>query len=206
VDQRAPVGYGPISRVLPEPGGDVTAEKLFIDANSLLQDSFRLGRLVLDSGFQPTHIVGIWRGGAPVGIAVQELLEYHGVESDHIAIRTSSYRGIDVMAPQVRVYSLSYLVQVLDPEHRLLIVDDVFDSGRSIEALITKLQQRCRNNMAREVRVATVYYKPLRNRTTLAPDFYVHETESWLVFPHELKGLTPEEIRQHKMPADIILG
>jgi len=184
----------------------VTAEKVFIDANSLLQDSFRLGRLVLDSGFEPTHIVGIWRGGAPVGIAVQELLEYHGLASDHIAIRTSSYQDIDRMAPQVRVYSLSYLIQVLDPEHRLLIVDDVFDSGRSIEALITKLRQRCRNNLPRQVRVATVYYKPLRNRTALVPDYYVRETESWLVFPHELKGLTPEEIRQHKFPADIILG
>ena len=184
----------------------MTVEKLFIDANSLLQDSFRLGRQVLDSGFGPTHIVGIWRGGAPVGIAVQEMLEYHGVESDHIAIRTSSYRGIELTAPQVRVYSLSYLLKVLDAEHRLLIVDDVFDSGRSIEALVTKLQQRCRNNMPRQVRVATVFYKPLRNRTKLVPDFCVHETEKWLVFPHELKGLTPEEIRQHKMPADIILG
>jgi len=183
----------------------VTAEKVFIDANSLLQDSFRLGRLVLDSGFDPTHIVGIWRGGAPVGIAVQELLEYHGLDSDHIAIRTSSYENVDRMAPQVRVYSLSYLVKVLDPEHRLLIVDDVFDSGRSIEALIDKLRQRCRNNMPRQVRVATVYYKPLRNRTKLVPDYHVRETESWLVFPHELKGLTPEEIRQHKFPADIIL-
>jgi len=184
----------------------VTVEKLFIDANSLLEDSFRLGRLVLDSGFDPTHIVGIWRGGAPVGIAVQELLEYHGLESDHIAIRTSSYRNIDVMGPQVRVYSLSYLIKVLDPEHRLLIVDDVFDSGRSIEALVTKLSQRCRNNMPRQVRIATVYYKPLRNRTQMVPDFYVRETDRWLVFPHELKGLTPEEVRQHKMPADIILG
>ena len=184
----------------------MTVEKLFIDANSLLQDSFRLGRQVLDSGFDPTHIVGIWRGGAPVGIAVQELLEYHGLASDHIAIRTSSYQNIDVMGPQVRVYSTSYLTKVLDPEHRLLIVDDVFDSGRSIEALVNKLHKRCRNNMSRQVRVATVYYKPLRNRTDMVPDFYVHETESWLVFPHELKGLTPEEIRQHKLPPDIILG
>jgi hypoxanthine phosphoribosyltransferase len=183
----------------------VTIDKLFIDANSLLEDSFRLGRLVLDSGFDPTHIVGIWRGGAPVGIAVQELLEYHGLDSDHIAIRTSSYRSIDLPGPQVRVYSLSYLIKVLDPEHRLLIVDDVFDSGRSIEALMTKLRQRCRNNMPGQVRVATVYYKPLRNRTQMVPDFYVRETERWLVFPHELKGLSPEEIRRHKMPADVIL-
>jgi len=30
------------------------------------------------------------------------------------------------------------------------------------------------------------------------PDYYVHESKQWLVFPHELNGLKPEEIRQHK--------
>ena len=73
----------------------MAAEKIFISANDLLADSFRLGMQVLDSGFKPTHLVGIWRGGAPVGIAVQELLDYHGQHCDHIAIRTSSYHGID---------------------------------------------------------------------------------------------------------------
>jgi hypothetical protein len=30
------------------------------------------------------------------------------------------------------------------------------------------------------------------------PDYYVHATEQWLVFPHELVGLSAEEIRAHK--------
>ena len=51
--------------------------------------------MVLESGFRPSFIVAIWPGGAPVGIAVQELLDYFGVHCDHIAIRTSSYRDID---------------------------------------------------------------------------------------------------------------
>lgn len=67
--------------------------KIYLSADRLLEDSFRLANLVFDSGFRPTHIVGIWRGGAPVGIAVQELLEYRGLQSDHIAIRTASYTG-----------------------------------------------------------------------------------------------------------------
>ena len=64
-------------------------------ADRLLEDSFRLANLVFDSGSRPTHIVGIWRGGAPVGIAVQDLLAYNGIEADHISIRTASYTGID---------------------------------------------------------------------------------------------------------------
>lgn len=181
-------------------------KKTYIDANSLLENSFRLGRQVLDDKFNPTHIIGIWRGGAPVGIAVQEFLEFHGQHADHIAIRTSSYEAIGKQAPRVRVYSLSYLIKTLNSDDRLLIVDDVFDTGRSIEALIDKLSSRCRKNMPQQVKVATVYFKPSRNKTQLNPDFYVEVTEDWLVFPHELKGLTPEEIAANKPAADLILG
>jgi hypothetical protein len=77
-------------------------EKRFITAQELLEDSFRLGRRVLESGFRPDFIVGVWRGGTPVGIAVQELLEHNGVSSDHIAIRTSSYEGIEKRGKQIR--------------------------------------------------------------------------------------------------------
>jgi hypothetical protein len=39
----------------------------------------------------------------------------------------------------------------------------------------------------------------------MKPDFYVYETDEWLVFPHEIDGLTPEEIRAHKPEAAVIL-
>ena len=70
-------------------------EKTVLTAQDLLEDSFNLGLQVLESGFEPTMIIAIWRGGTPVGMALQEILAYCGVESDHIAIRTSSYVGVD---------------------------------------------------------------------------------------------------------------
>ena len=117
--------------------------KIFISANDLLADSLRLGMQVIDSGFRPTHLVGIWRGGAPVGIAVQELLDYHGHHCDHIAIRTSAYSGIDEQKKEVRVFALSYPVSVLNPDDKLLVIDDVFDTGRSVEAFLDALKSRC---------------------------------------------------------------
>jgi hypothetical protein len=80
----------------------------------------------------------------------------------------------------------------------LLLVDDVFDSGRSLEAVIAELKRRCRRNLPEKIRIATVYYKPARNRSTLIPDYYVRATEQWLVFPHEIQGLSREEILEHK--------
>jgi len=176
-------------------------EKVFISANSLLRDSIELGLQVVRSGFRPTFLVAVWRGGAPIGIAVQEILEYNGIECDHVAIRTSSYTGIDQQSRTVRVHAVDYLVSSLNAEDQLLIIDDVFDSGRSLEAVIAELRRRCRRNLPQQIRVATVYYKPARNRSNLVPDFYVRSTDHWLVFPHEVHGLTREEILANK-PVD----
>src|SRR4051794_12241472 len=178
-----------------------TTEKLFISADELLRDSFDLATQVIRSGFEPTFLVGIWRGGAPIGISVQEVLEYHGIESDHISIRTSSYTGIDQVGPAVRVHAIDYLVSRLTFEDRLLLIDDVFDSGKSLQAVVDELRRRCRRNLPDEIRIATVYYKPARNVSTLIPDFYVRTTDQWLVFPHELEGLTRQEILDHR-PVD----
>ncbi len=173
-------------------------EKLFISADQLLSDSMELARRVVASGMRPTFLVAMWRGGAPIGITVQEVLEYHSIQVDHIAIRTSYYDGIDVRDKTVRVHALDYLVSRLEAHDELLLVDDVYDSGRSLEAVIEELRRRCRRNLPERIRIATVYYKPERRQSALIPDFFVHETSQWLVFPHEIQGLTREEILAHK--------
>lgn len=171
--------------------------KRYISAQQLLDDSFNLAIKVLESGYKPNFIAGVWRGGTPVGIAVQELLTYFDIPSDHIAIRTSLYTGIDERASKVRVHGLNYLVKNINTEDRLLLVDDVFDSGHSINQIITDLHDECRKNVP-EIKVATPYFKPGKNQTKRAPDFYLHETEEWLVFPHELDGLSKSEILKNK--------
>ena len=171
---------------------------LYVGAQELLEDAFELGAMVLESGFRPSFIVAIWRGGAPIGIAVQELLDYFGVESDHIAIRTSSYSGIDGRASEVRVHGLNYLLKNIEQDDRLLIVDDVFDTGRTIDVVVHTLREKARRNAPHEIRVAVPFYKPSRNRAARVPDYYLHETEQWIKFPHSLEGLTEEEIARHR--------
>jgi hypoxanthine phosphoribosyltransferase len=174
-----------------------TPERLYITADDLLADSYRLALKVLDSGCRPTHIAGIWRGGTPVGIAVQELLDFWGVKTDHIAIRTSLYTGIGTTAERVRVHGLDYLVRKLNAEDSLLIVDDVYDSGRSVRQVIDDLRAKCRRN-APDIRIATIYCKPASCVPPGVPHYYLHETDRWLVFPHELSGLSIEEILARK--------
>jgi hypoxanthine phosphoribosyltransferase len=172
-------------------------DKTVLTAQQLLEDSFRLGVRVLESGFEPTMIIAIWRGGTPVGMAVQEILSYCGVESDHIAIRTSSYEGVDQRG-SVAVHGLNYIVKKVCHDDRLLIVDDVFDTGNTFAAVLAELRQRARANTPDDVRIAAPWFKPSRNQTDLTPDYYLYETAEWLVFPHELDALTPEEMRERR--------
>ena len=172
-------------------------DKLFIQADKLLSDSFKLAWQVYESGYRPNYIIGVWRGGAPIGIAVQEFLDVLGVPSDHIAIRTSHYKGIDERDSQVQVYGLNYIIKQVESEDSLLIVDDVHDTGISIQKIILDLQTACKKNTP-EIKIATPYFKPKKNKTDRKPDFYIHETEKWLVFPHELEGLSIDEIIEFK--------
>ena len=172
-------------------------DKTVLSAQDLLEDSIELGIRILESGFEPTMIIAIWRGGTPVGMAVQETLAYCGVEADHIAIRTSSYTGVDQRSA-VAIHGLNYIIKKICHDDRVLIVDDVFDTGNTIKAVIEELQRRARGNTPEDMRVAVPWFKPSRNETDLVPDYYLRETEEWLVFPHELDALTPEELEQHR--------
>ena len=174
------------------------SDKLFITAQSLLEDSWRLAANILKDGFHPNFIVGVWRGGTPVGIAVQEMLDFYGVHTDHISIRTSSYSGKTRLEAPVRVHGLDYLINNINADDSLLIVDDVYDTGLSVQGVINTLTAKARRNTPTEIRIATPYFKPAKNRTSLTPHYYIHETDSWLVFPHEIDGLTRAEVIEYK--------
>ena len=49
-------------------------KKQFIEEQQLLEEAFKLAVTIYDSDFRPNFIVGIWRGGTPIGIAVEEFM------------------------------------------------------------------------------------------------------------------------------------
>ena len=172
-------------------------EKLYVSADELLEASYQLAWRIYESGFRPDFIIAIWRGGTPVGIAVQEFFDLMGVQSDHISIRTSSYTGIGERQKTVKVYGLNYIIRQVESDNSLLMIDDVFDTGLSIQKVINDLESACKKNTP-NIRVATPYYKPENNLTERTPDYFLYETSKWIVFPHELKGLSLEEIKSNK--------
>ena len=204
-------------------------EKHFVTEQEHILDGFRLGCKIFDSSFRPSFIVGLWRGGSAVGIVVQECLATLGVETDHIALRTSytgreEYERTVLNKSAIRVHGKQYLLDNLSADDQLLIVDDVYSSGRHTAAVIDSLKVRLKRNTPKEIRIASVWVrKPIQESLTpdgsffsqqesqqdpqqeeheqelrTQPDFFVHESSDWLVLPYELRGLTDAEIATHK--------
>ena len=164
-------------------------EKYYLDAREYLRDMWRLGRMILDSDWRPDVLLALWRGGAEVGVAVHEFFKAHGLSPRHMPVKCFSYTGIGTSDDTVK---FEYAQQVFDDIPRgsnVLVLDDVFDSGRTAAAMHGEADRR-----GWEMKVACVYWKPAKNITRFQPDFHVREIDGWIVFPHEMEGLTREEI------------
>ena len=166
------------------------SEKQYVGPQELLHGAFRLAAKIFASGYRPDVLLVVWRGGTPIGIAIHEYLLYKGIETYHAALKAESYVGIDQQV-EPRVEHLESVLKHVKPDSRVLLVDDIFDTGRTLAKVRGVLQTH-----TRDVRIATLFYKEAKNLTTITPDFYLHKTEKWIVFPHELMDLTLDEVRE----------
>ena len=165
--------------------------KRFVSAHEVETLSLQLAKKIEDSGFHPTLLLGIWRGGCIPALYVHEYLEWKGQKVQHAPLKVQSYTGIG-QQETVQIEDLSRLYAKLSPRDRILVIDDVFDTGRTIVALKTALRKY-------EMKAGVLFYKPQKNQTQMIPDFFVEETDAWIVFPHELQGLSEDELRQRNV-------
>jgi hypoxanthine phosphoribosyltransferase len=100
-------------------------------------------------------------------------------------------------ADSIRVHGLQYLLENLSAHHSLLIIDDVYSTGSSVNAVIKQLARKTRRNLPGDIRVGTVWYRPTE-KTLRTPEYFVHETDEWLVLPYELSGFSVDELRQNR--------
>ena len=125
------------------------------------------------SDFKPDVIVGVTRGGWVPARVLSDLLG----ACELATVGVEFYVGVaETRSEPVLKQSVSADVT----GKKVLLVDDVADSGKSL--LLAK--EHLQNKGVAEVRVATVYCKPL---SALTPDFYEKETRLWVVFPWDAK-------------------
>ncbi len=127
-----------------------------------------------------------------------ESAEYKGIHTDHIAIRAKSYTGINNRTENVEITGLDYIFGNTNKDDKLLIIDDVFDSGNSFKTIMEKLEGNYGDEIYKRTKIACPWFKPGNNKTNIIPDYYLNETDKWLVLPHELTDLTEEDISKGK--------
>ena len=164
--------------------------KEFLSADNLVRHAFSLADRIYRSGYAPDAILVIWRGGTPVGIVIHEYLKFRGIDAYHGVVKAESYTGIEERV-EPRIMHLGPLMDEIPADSKILLIDDIFDSGSTIKKLCQALWAKHST-----VKVATLFYKEANNVTDITPDFYHRKTDKWIVFPHELVGLSADEISE----------
>ncbi len=140
---------------------------LHVSPGDALNYARRLADQIIDSGFEPDTIVAILRGGVVIARLLSDFLDIRDIRS----IRVVHYDALDLKEGAEVVEPLSTR---LDGK-KVLLVDDVADTGESLISAKQHLLERG----AREVRIATMHYKPW---SKIKPDFYSEETEAWVIY------------------------
>ena len=132
-----------------------------------------LSEAVRKSGFEADLIVGVSRGGLIPTRIMSDLLENPSLAN----VTAEFYVGV---AETKQEPSITQPVSASVDGKKVLVVDDLADTGKSLKLVTSHLKSRG----ASEVRIATIYYKPW---SITVPDYYEKETRRWIVFPWEQK-------------------
>ncbi|HDD70426.1 MAG TPA: phosphoribosyltransferase [Candidatus Bathyarchaeota archaeon] len=155
------------------PSWDTIYEMLLYLADKINQDRFK-----------PDVIVGVSRGGWPPARVLSDLLDNPNLAN----VRAEFYLGV---AETKGEPVLTQPVSVSVADKRVLIVDEVADTGKSLRLVREHIVEQG----ACEVKIATVYYKPW---SVVKPDYYAKETSRWVVFPWEIKETVKKLVKKCK--------
>jgi len=146
---------------------------LYISPSEIFKLTYKLGKKIKESGFNPDCFLGISRGGLCI---TRILSDYFDIRDVYI-MRVVYYRGIK------KTKSKPKLIQDVDVKllknKKVLVIDDVADTGGSLEFIVNLLKRRGINNF----KIATIHHKPW---SRFKPDFFVAEADKWIIYPWEV--------------------
>jgi hypoxanthine phosphoribosyltransferase len=135
-------------------------------------ETYYLFEKIRNSGYQPDIVVGIARGG---WIPARLLADFFSLKQT-ANIKVEAYQLIGEIDVEPKI---TQDINAPVTGKNVLIVDDIADSGSSLDAVIRKMQ----DEGVKEMKTATLYYK---SRSIIHPDYYVGETDAWVIFPWEI--------------------
>jgi hypoxanthine phosphoribosyltransferase len=187
--------------------------KEFLSYNTVRNNALKMAYRIHNDGFLPDVIYVSLRGGAYIGNVISEYFKIVRSEARPVfyaAVVARSYSGIN-QREQVRVDGWTYSPEYLRHGDRVLLVDDIYDSGRTVnhltEIILSKGLPRS------DVKIAVHDYKICsyrREQLPIVPDYWCRkheiarpEDEIWVHYmSHELQGLSEEELDTYYYPED----
>ena len=150
--------------------------------NLIYEMLLNLAERIRKNGFKPDLIVGVSRGGWPPARVLSDLLDNPNLAN----VKAEFYLGV---AETKGEPTLTQPVSMSVAGKKVLIVDEVADTGKSLELV----KKHVIEQGACEVKIVTVYYKPW---SVVVPDYYGKETSRWIVFPWEIKETTRKIVKK----------
>lgn len=184
------------------------ATKEFVPYDTVRNNALVLAREIYRSGFVPDVVYVSLRGGAYMGNVLSEFFKFvrRGQRPVfYAAVVARSYRDVR-QQERVMVDGWTYSPEYLRSGDKVLLVDDIFDSGRTVNHLVDLIMQK---GLPRsDVRVAVHDYKIrpyVNDQMPIQPDYFCRkhfingpDDDRWIHYlSHELVGLEEGEIEQH---------
>ncbi len=172
-------------------------EYLYCSKKKIDEMCYELAKKIKESGFKQEVILGICRGGWIPARYIADLL---GDFKEIANIKTEFYTGIEKTKKELKI---TQDISVNVEGKKVLLVDDVADSGRTLKGVIEHLKKKG----AVEVKVACLHTKP---QSIYEPDFYVDKTDAWIIYPWmeketvDLLKNNPEELKRTGIPEEKI--
>ena len=187
---------------------NLVIKKEFLDYNIVRDNAFVLAKKIIDAKYVPDIIYTSMRGGAYLGNVISEMFNVFYKNEKTIRYSTvvaHSYSAVNTQS-KIVLDGWTYPPENLSKDAKILLVDDIFDSGETINFLVKDLLKKGLSRL--NIKVVVHDYKRRHNKNIkldVTPDWYarVHDIyedkdDIWIHYmSHELVGLTNEELEEH---------
>ncbi|MDR1863853.1 MAG: phosphoribosyltransferase [Treponema sp.] len=188
-------------------------KKEFLPYDRVRNNALKMAARIYHEGFIPDVIYASLRGGAYLGNVISEyfkIIQRRSRPVYYAAVVARSYTGVGT-ADEVKVEGWTYPPDALRTGDKVLLVDDIFDSGQTINHLAEIIMER--GIPRKDLKVAVHDYKYFYNKDEqypIQPDYWcrkhelsVEDEDIWIHYlSHELVGLAPEELEENYYAQD----
>ena len=187
--------------------------KEFLQFDIERDNALKLAHRIYSDGFIPDVIYVSLRGGAYLGNIISEYFKivHSGARPVYYAaVVARSYTDV-AKSEQIKVDGWTYSPEYLRVGDKVLLIDDIFDSGKTINHLAQIILDK--GVPRKDLKIAVHDYKFFRDKTEQFPfqpdywcrkhDLSIHDDDFWIHYmSHELMGLTQTELEENYYKRD----